>query len=259
MKLIHECYSTIYSPHLYVYADFEKFILKIELNYFGDDISQKIELDEGIEGIHQCTSLEEVFETYNEIAEKLFADPYIYGFRDMDNDDIEPIDLKKWYNIHWKPVDTSQLNEEEIEAMNILKKVLVKWNEHATINNLVFYWDDDSSRVVYVNNKGVNRKSDALLKKHIKNPKKSWLNGTLLDVTSALAENLVEKIDAELPEIQEQVNNYMYKICAILEANKCFNLIKTAKDFKAFNVWHEEEENVNFQLRNKYKKKYKKK
>jgi len=51
----------------------------------------------------------------------------------------------------------------------------------------------------------------------------------------------------------------MYKICAITELHRCFHLAETHKSFKAFNVWHESENKVNFALRKKCADKVKKK
>lgn len=64
---------------------------------------------------------------------------------------------------------------------------------------------------------------------------------------------IVEDFDGDnFRYMQEEVDEYIYKICAILEANKCFNLIQTAPDFKMYSVWHDEEDCVDFEKRKKY-------
>ena len=251
LKWIHQGTCGATGSLLNIFADFDNYILKIVWEPREDAT-----IDKGIEGTHQCSSLEELFKVYEENAAILFGEGSKPRFRDTDNDDIEPIDLERWYQLNWEPVDTTLLSKEEIEAMDILKKVLLKWDNNLVINNLVFYWGDDSSNAVYVNNRGFNSKTEALLKKHINNPKKFWLNGTKLEVTTVLIEDLVDNLDVEFSEIQKKVDQYMYTICAILESKRCFRLIETAKNFRAFSVWHDEEEKVDFKLRKKCKGMY---
>jgi len=199
MKLIHQSICGSIGSDLFIYADFEKFILKIEWKPREDD-----KIPEGFEGTHTYTSLEELFRAYTEKAEVLFGDDSIYNFKDTENDHEEVLNIEKWYKQNWEPIDVSGLNEDEIRAMNILKKILMKRDSKMILNNMVFYWNDDACEAVYINNRGINNKSLAELKKHIKNPKKSWLNGTLLNVKAILAEDIVDDLDFELPDLQKK-------------------------------------------------------
>ncbi len=153
---------------------------------------------------------------------------------------------------------TDNLSPLESWAMNVFKKILKKL-QIKKLDNLVFYWDEVSCNCIYVNNSEINGKSETDVQKHIKDSEGDWLDGTQVDVFEVVeAEDLIDdlyEIDGE--EMQKLVNDGMYELCAILENKKCFGLIETADDFRAFNIWHDEESDVDFKLRKKYSNKSK--
>lgn len=172
MKLLHECTHDFTNSKLELFADFEKFILKVDYEpIFGADI------EDGIVGEHTYSSIDELSEGYRIIAGKIFSFDSDLVFNNIDNEEESPIpNLKKWYKNETKSNELTELNADERFALRIIKKILAQ-TDIAKLDNLVLYWGDEGSNCVYINNSGLNGVSEAEEKKCIKN--RGWLDGTL--------------------------------------------------------------------------------
>ncbi|MCP3924576.1 MAG: hypothetical protein GY714_18535 [Desulfobacterales bacterium] len=242
MELIHECYGEEGSE-LIINVDFVNFNLQV-----GYEQNDGAVLQKGIEGMYPCKSFDELNNVYQDIAHKLFQDEkYIDEYEDVE----KPINLSLLHDIHVKTEEYPQFSW----ALYILKQILPKVKDKK-LDNLVFYWSEEQTDGVFINNKGINGISEKELIQFIEND--NWLNGTSVHVNikgDQILDDFYELLE-NLDELIAQVDEEMYELCAVLESQKCFGLIETAEDFKAFNVWHDYD-SVNFELRKKWNNKMK--
>ncbi len=239
MERIHKCYSEIGSA-LKISVDFENCNLQIDF-----EPEEGALLPEGIkDGMHPCKSLDELYKVYQDIAHKLFKDENFTGKYDEVE---EPINLRLLNEIIIKTEELPYYSG----YLYYLKKLLPKVKDKK-LENLAFYWGDEGAEGAFINNKGVNGISEKDLESVTEN--EDWLNGTSVSIRiegEELVEDYYELMD-DLNELMYQIDDQMYQFCAVLERKKCFGLIETADDFKAFNVWHDYYP-VNFKLRKKWK------
>jgi len=145
--------------------------------------------------------------------------------------------------------DISTLSGLEEEFIDRARKIVNDWfkkKKNKSLENIVFYWDESSCDIAYINNKNADES-------YIDKCSGEWLDGDTIEKTFF-------SFSGGLPELLRVIRNknnndiltidyFMYHLCARLEASPGFDsAVIVQPSFRAFNVWHDDE-SVNFKLR----------